>query len=229
MDLSSLEKRLGISFKNKELLEQAFIHRSYLNENRDFHLPHNERLEFLGDAVLELVVTEYLFQEYPDKPEGELTAWRAALVNTKMLSAIGHELDFNSHLLLSHGEAKEEGKARDYILANTVEAFIGSLYLDQGLKSAGKFIITHILSKLPGVLESRLFEDAKSHFQELAQEKVAITPSYSVLKEWGPDHAKSFRVGVYLDKELAGEGEGLSKQEAEQAAARNALENKHWN
>jgi len=228
MELESLEKQLNISFKNKELLEQAFIHRSYLNENRDFHLAHNERLEFLGDAVLELVVTEHLFTEHPDKPEGDLTAWRAALVNTKMLASIGHELDFNSHLLLSRGEAKEEGKARDYILANTVEAFIGSLYLDQGLKNAEKFIITYILSKLPQVLEDKLFLDAKSHFQEMAQEKVAITPVYNVLKDWGPDHAKNFRIGVYLGSELAGEGEGSSKQEAEQDAATNALKNKHW-
>src|SRR3989344_3155408 len=228
MDLSSLEKILGISFKNKELLEQAFIHRSYLNENRDFHLPHNERLEFLGDAVLELIVTEHLYQEHPDKPEGELTAWRAALVNTKMLASIGRELDFNSHLLLSRGEAKEEGKARDYILANTVEAFIGALYLDQGLKFAEKFITTYILSKLPEVLQDKLFVDSKSRFQELAQEKEGITPTYIVLKEWGPDHAKHFRIGVYLEKELAAEGEGSSKQEAEQEAAKNALTEKNW-
>ncbi len=229
MELSSLEQKLGTRFKNKQLLEQAFIHRSYLNENRDFHLPHNERLEFLGDAVLELVVTEHLYNERPHKPEGELTAWRAALVNTKMLASIGKELDFSSYLRLSHGEAKEEGKARDYILANTVEAFIGAVYLDQGLKSAEKFIITYVLSKLPQVLKEKLFLDSKSHFQEVAQEKVAITPSYSVLKEWGPDHAKNFKIGVYLEKELAGEGQGSSKQEAEQDAARNALTNKNWN
>lgn len=228
MDLASLEKKLGISFTNKDLLEQAFIHRSYLNENRDFHLAHNERLEFLGDAVLELVVTERLYNEHPDRPEGELTAWRAALVNTKMLSTIGRDLDFSDYLRLSRGEAKETGKARDYILANTVEAFIGALYLDQDLKSVEKFIITQILSKLPHVLEDKLFLDAKSHFQEIAQEKVAITPSYTVLKEWGPDHAKSFLIGVYLDKELAGEGEGSSKQEAEQAAARDALDRRGW-
>jgi ribonuclease-3 len=228
MELESLEKQLNISFKNKELLEQAFIHRSYLNENRDFHLAHNERLEFLGDAVLELVITEHLFKNHPDKPEGDLTAWRAALVNTKMLASIGRELEFSDYLRLSRGEAKEEGKARDYILANTVEAFIGATYLDQGLKVAEKFIITYIFSKLPQVLEEKLFEDAKSHFQEVAQEKTSITPSYAVLKDWGPDHAKSFRIGVYLNKELVGEGEGLSKQEAEQDAAKNALKNKGW-
>jgi ribonuclease-3 len=228
MELSTLESKLNVTFKDKEMLEQAFIHRSYLNENRDFHLAHNERLEFLGDAVLELVITEHLFKNHPDKPEGDLTAWRAALVNTKMLASIGRELEFSDYLRLSRGEAKEEGKARDYILANTVEAFIGATYLDQGLKVAEKFIITYIFSKLPQVLEEKLFEDAKSHFQEVAQEKTSITPSYAVLKDWGPDHAKSFRIGVYLNKELVGEGEGLSKQEAEQDAAKNALKNKGW-
>jgi len=156
-ELSKLEADLKLPFKNKDLLQQAFVHRSYLNENRDFHLQHNERLEFLGDAVLELIVTEHLYKEYPDNPEGDLTAWRAALVNTKMLSHIGRELEFSNYLMLSRGEAKEEGKARDYILANTVEAFIGASYLDQGLKNAEKFITTYILSKLPEVFASLCF------------------------------------------------------------------------
>jgi len=227
-DLSKLEAELKLTFKNKDLLQQAFVHRSYLNENRDFYLQHNERLEFLGDAVLELIVTEHLYKEYPDNPEGDLTAWRAALVNTKMLSHIGRELEFSDYLMLSRGEAKEEGKARDYILANTVEAFIGASYLDQGLKNAEKFITTYILSKLPEVLKDRLFLDAKSRFQELAQEKISTTPTYEVIKDWGPDHAKNFRIGVYLDRELVAEGEGSSKQEAEQDAAKNALTEKDW-
>ena len=227
-DFSLLEDKLNVKFKNKDLLEQAFVHRSYLNENPNFHLHHNERLEFLGDAVLELVVTEHLYNEHPDKPEGEMTSWRAALVNAKMLSAIAKELDLNAFLLLSKGETKETGKARDYILANTMEAFIGALYLDQGLKNTEKFIITNVLVKLPYILESKLFEDAKSKFQEIAQEKEEITPSYTVLKEWGPDHAKNFQIGVYLDKKLVAEGEGSSKQEAEQDAAHNALEKKRW-
>src|SRR3989338_3357629 len=227
-NLTKLENTLIISFRSKSLLQQAFVHRSYLNENRDLHLEHNERLEFLGDAVLELVVTEHLYREYPDRTEGELTAWRAALVNSKRLSSIGRELHFNTYLMLSRGEAKEEGKARDYILANTVEAFIGALYLDQGLKFAEKFITTYILSKLPEVMQDKLFVDSKSRFQELAQEKEGITPTYIVLKEWGPDHAKHFRIGVYLEKELAAEGEGSSKQEAEQEAAKNALTEKNW-
>ena len=227
-ELSKLEAELKFTFNNKDLLQQAFVHRSYLNENRGFHLQHNERLEFLGDAVLELIVTEHLYKEYPDNPEGDLTAWRAALVNTKMLSHIGRELEFSNYLMLSRGEAKEEGKARDYILANTVEAFIGASYLDQGLKNAEKFITTYILSKLPEVLEDRLFLDAKSRFQELAQEKIGTTPTYEVIKDWGPDHAKNFRIGIYLDKELVAEGEGSSKQEAEQDAAKNALIEKGW-
>ncbi|MBI2574109.1 MAG: ribonuclease III [Candidatus Wildermuthbacteria bacterium] len=228
-DFSQLEKKLKIAFKNKDLLTHAFTHRSYLNENPDFHLTHNERLEFLGDAVLELAVTEYLFEQYPSRPEGELTAWRAALVNAKMLSAVAKELDFNDFLLLSKGESKETGKARDYILANAMEAFIGSLYLDQGMGAADKFIGKHILVKLPEVLETKTFQDSKSKFQEIAQEKTSITPSYTVLKEWGPDHEKHFQIGVFLNQELVAEGEGTSKQEAEETAARNALEKKRWN
>ena len=222
-DFPELEKKLNVKFKNKDLLTQAFVHRSYLNENPSFHLSQNERLEFLGDAVLELIVTEKLYIEYPDKPEGELTSWRAALVNAKMLSEIAKRLEFNDFLLLSHGEKKETGKAREYILANTIEAFIGALYLDRGLKVTEKFIIKHILSELPRVLEGNLYQDAKSHFQEVAQEKTGITPAYSVLKEWGPDHIKHFQIGVYLNKELIAEGQGSSKQEAEQDAATNAL------
>ena len=227
-DFPELEKKLRTKFKNKDLLTQAFVHRSYLNENPNFHLSQNERLEFLGDAVLELVVTENLYNTYPDKAEGELTSWRAALVNAKMLSEVAKKLEFNDFLLLSRGEKKETGKAREYILANTMESFIGALYLDQGLKAAAKFIIKHILSELPRVLESNLYQDAKSHFQEIAQEKTGITPAYSVLKEWGPDHVKHFEIGVYLNKELVAQGQGSSKQEAEQDAATNGLETKGW-
>ena len=227
-DFPELEKKLDTKFKNKDLLTQAFVHRSYLNENPNFHLSQNERLEFLGDAVLELVVTENLYNTYPDKAEGELTSWRAALVNAKMLSEVAKKLEFNDFLLLSRGEKKETGKSREYILANTMESFIGALYLDQGLKAAAKFIIKHILSELPRVLESNLYQDAKSHFQEIAQEKTGITPAYSVLKEWGPDHIKHFKIGVYLNKELIAQGQGSSKQEAEQDAATNGLEIKGW-
>ncbi len=227
-DFSKLETKLGVKFKNKDLLIQAFCHRSYLNENPDFYLSHNERLEFLGDAVLELVVTEYLYQKYPEKSEGELTNWRAALVNAKMLSEIARELDFNNFLLLSRGEAKELGKARQYILANTFEAFVGSIYLDQGYGKTKEFIEKYLIVKLPRIIEKGLFKDAKSRFQEEAQERVGITPIYKVLDEWGPDHAKHFIIGVFLNKELVAKGEGSSKQEAEEEAAKNALEIKNW-
>jgi len=226
-DFSKLEKELNISFKNKDLLIQAFCHRSYLNENPNFYLEHNERLEFLGDAVLELVVTEYLYKNYPQKAEGELTNWRAALVNAKMLSEMARELGLNDFLLLSRGEAKELGKARQYILANTFESLIGALYLDQGYKICQNLIEKKLIVKLPEILEKGLFKDAKSLFQEEAQEKTGITPIYKVVKEWGPDHAKHFIVGVFLNKELVAKGEGSSKQEGEEKAAENALAIKH--
>jgi len=227
-DFSLLERKLKIKFKNKDLLTQAFVHRSYINENPGFRLFHNERLEFLGDAVLELVVTEYLFQKYPKKPEGELTCWRAALVNAKMLSEVAKRLGFNDFLLLSKGERAETGKARQYILANTFEAFVGSLYLDQGYEACSKFIQKEVIRELPRIIEKGLFKDAKSLFQEKAQEIVGITPTYQVLKEWGPDHAKRFIVGVFLKEERVAEGEGSSKQEAEEKAAQKALEEKNW-
>ena len=228
MDFSKLEKKLGIDFKNKDLLMQAFVHRSYLNENTDFNIPHNERLEFLGDAILEHAVTEYLFLKYPEKTEGELTSLRAALVNTNMLSYIAKEIGFNDFLLLSMGEIKDNGKARYYILANTFEAFIGALYLDQRYEACKDFIEKHLIKELPRVIKEGLFKDPKSIFQEKAQEKLNITPSYEVLDEFGPDHEKTFIVGVYLKRELIAEGEGSSKQEAESEAAKKALEIKNW-
>lgn len=226
-DFSQLESALGVEFKNKDLLKQAFIHRSYLNEHPSEDLEHNERLEFLGDAVLELVVTEYLHNKYPN-PEGELTSWRAALVNSKMLAHIATELQFNDYLLLSRGEARDTGRARQYILANTMEAFIGALYLDKGMDDAGPFIIDRIVKELPAVLEKKLYRDAKSAFQEEAQEKAGVTPIYEVLEESGPDHEKTFIVGVYLEHKMVAKGEGSSKQEAEEEAAQKALEVKGW-
>jgi len=227
-DFTPFEKKLNLKFKNKDLLIQAFCHRSYLNENPDFYLENNERLEFLGDAVLELVVTEYLYQKYPKKPEGELTNWRAALVNARMLSEVASKLEFNDFLLLSRGETKELGKARQYILANTFESLVGALYLDQGLDSPAKFIKKYLIKELPHIIKFGLFKDSKSRFQEEAQERVGITPTYKVLEEWGPDHAKHFVIGVFLTKELVAKGEGSSKQEAEETAAKNALEIKSW-
>ncbi|MDP3883317.1 MAG: ribonuclease III [Candidatus Staskawiczbacteria bacterium] len=227
-DFSILEKKLGISFKNKDLLTQAFTHRSYLNENPSFNLQHNERLEFLGDAVIELIVTSHLYLDYPEKAEGELTNWRAALVNAKMMTKVSEELGFNDFLLLSKGEAKEGGKARAYILANTFEALLGALYLDSGYAPCDEFIKKYLLRELPDIIKKGSYRDSKSWFQEEAQERVSVTPTYSVLKESGPDHDKLFVVGVFLDKELVAEGEGSSKQEAEEDAAKVALEIKKW-
>ncbi len=227
-DFSPLERKLNLKFKNRDFLIQAFCHRSYLNENPDFYLDHNERLEFLGDAVLELVVTEYLYKQYPKKAEGELTNWRASLVNAKILAEVAGELDFNEFLLLSRGETKEIGKARQYILANTFESLVGSIYLDSGYTTCEDFIKKYLIVKLPEIVEKGLFRDSKSRFQEEAQERAGITPTYRVLKESGPDHAKLFVIGVFLDRDLIAEGEGSSKQEAEEAAAKNALTAKHW-
>jgi len=227
-DFSKLEKELDIEFKNKDLLTQAFVHRSFLNENPKLKLSNNERLEFLGDAILEHVVTEYLFQKYPEKSEGDLTSLRASLVNAKMLAKTAKDLGLNDFLLLSQGEIKETGKSRQYILANTHEAFIGALYLDQGLEVCKDLIEKHLIKELPHIIEEGLFRDAKSVFQEEAQERVGTTPSYEVLKEKGPDHAKHFVIGVFLGKDLVAEGEGSSKQEAEEAAAKKGLKVKSW-
>ena len=225
--LSKLEKKLGFKFKNKNLLRQAFVHRSYLNEHPNFSLDHNERLEFLGDAVLELVTTGYLYKNYPN-PEGELTSWRAALVNSQMLAKIATKLKIDSYLLLSKGEAKDTGRARQYISADTFEALVGAIYLDQGLKQSVKFIEKNLLDELPQILEKKLYRDAKSLFQEKAQDRLGITPTYKVLKEWGPDHVKHFEVGVYLEKELVSRGEGASKHQAQEKAAQEALKKKGW-
>jgi ribonuclease-3 len=227
-DFSILEKKLNIRFDNKAFLTQAFIHRSYLNENPEMDLGNNERLEFLGDAVLELVVTQHLYLRYPAESEGKLTSWRAALVNTKMISAAAGKIGFGDFLLLSKGEAKEDGKSRQYILANTFEAFIGSLYLDQGYEPCRGFITDNLLVELPKIIRDELYRDAKSRFQEVAQEKVRVTPTYQVLDEQGPDHAKYFLVGVYLGDHLVAKGGGYSKQEAEEETAKKALEAKGW-
>src|SRR3989344_891490 len=230
---SKLENFLGIAFKNKDLLRTALTHRSYLNENPSVSADgkpaeNNERLEFLGDAVLELIITEYLYERFPDKPEGELTSLRASLVNANMLGSVAGDLGFNDFLLLSRGEAKDVGRARQYILANTFEAFIGALYLDQDHGAVKNFIIKALEHKIPEILEKRLYRDSKSLFQEESQERVSITPTYQVQKEWGTDHDKHFIVGVYLEKELVAEGEGPSKQTAQQQAAEAALKAKNW-
>lgn len=227
-DIKEFAQKIGIEFSNPDTLVQAFVHRSYLNENPKFRLSHNERLEFLGDAVLELAVTEELYAKYPEKPEGELTSFRAALVNAKMLSEIAERLGMNDYLLMSRGEAKDTGRARQVLLANAMEAVIGAIYLDKGYGAAKDFIATYILVHLPEVIERRLFKDPKSLFQEIAQDKIGITPSYRVLKEWGPDHDRHFVVGLYLNDELVAEGEGHSKQTAEVNAAEKGLLAKKW-
>ncbi len=227
-NFSELEKKLNLKFKNKDLLIQAFCHRSYLNENPKFYLNHNERLEFLGDAVLELVVTEFLYKNY-ENPEGDLTNWRASLVNSQSLLKITKKLDFEKYLLLSKGAQKDKGKTRETILANAFEAFLGALYLDQGYRRCQKFISFYLLPELPRILEEGAWKDSKSLFQELAQEKERVTPTYRVLKETGPDHLKHFVIGVFLaDDEVVAKGEGYSKQEAELKAAEQALKIKKW-
>ena len=228
-NLAKFEEKLGCSFKNQDLLLQALTHRSYLNENPSFRLGHNERLEFLGDAVLELVVTEALYHAFPEKPEGELTSFRAALVNAKMLADVATALEINEFLILSRGEAKDVGRARQYILANTFEAVVGAMYLDQGYGVTRAFLERVVLTpRLEEVIEKKLYKDPKSLFQEEAQERVSITPTYEVMKEWGPDHDKHFIVGVYLGTELVAEGEGPSKQIAQEEAARKGLAVKGW-
>lgn len=227
-DFSAFEEQNGVVFKNKALLRQAFTHRSYINENKEAGLGHNERLEFLGDAVLELVVTEYLYGIYPDKTEGELTSYRSALVNTNTISRVAGDLHMDDYLLLSRGEAKDTGRARQYILANTFEAVIGAIYLDQGYDVAKGFIEKNLFPLQKEIVEMGLWQDSKSLFQEKAQDVASVTPTYKTVKETGPDHDKYFTVAVYLGSEMIAEGKGRSKQEAEQEAARHGLEEKGW-
>jgi ribonuclease-3 len=221
-ELSEFEGTLGLRFNDAALLERAFIHRSYLNEHPKLGLEHNERLEFLGDAVLELVVTDYLYRNY-ENPEGDLTNWRSALVKTESLAAVAEELGVMTFMKLSRGEAKGNDRSRMLISANATEAIIGAIYLDQGYETASKFIHKYIIAGLPQILESGTWVDPKSKFQELAQERDGITPVYKVLEEVGPDHDKTFTVGVYVGKQLRGQGTGSSKQAAQQVAASQAL------
>jgi ribonuclease-3 len=229
LDFAEFEKRIGVTFSDRALLRQAFTHRSYLNENRsEGGIGHNERLEFLGDAVLELVVTDYLYGRYPDKDEGDLTSYRSALVNTNTLSQTSSELNVNAYLLLSRGEAKDVGRARQYILANAFEAITGAIYLDQGYDAARDFISRFLLPKIDMIIIEGAFIDAKSKFQEMSQDKMSVTPAYKTLRESGPDHDKRFEVGAYIGENLIASGQGKSKQDAEQEAARAALKAKGW-
>lgn len=227
MNFTEFEKKISVDFKNKSLLKEAFTHRSYVNENPNAG-NHNERLEFLGDAVLELVITRQLFEKYPDSNEGDLTSYRAGLVNTGSLSNMAEKLEMNSYILLSKGEEKDTGRARHYILANAYEAVVGAIYLDAGYGAVKEFIAKTLFPYIEEVVEKRLWQDAKSFFQEKAQNEEGITPSYKVLKEEGPDHSKIFTVGVFIGNEMMSQGEGLSKQEAEQSAAQKALNARNW-
>lgn len=228
VDLAKLEELLDVAFTDKNILRSAITHRSYLNEHRDATQEHNERLEFLGDAVLELVVTDFLFKKYPDKPEGELTAIRAALVNTTSLSAAADEIGLNEYLLMSKGEAKDTGRARQYILANAFEACIGAIYMDRGYDVAEQFIARQLFARTDEIVAKRLWQDPKSRFQELAQERTSVTPTYELLSQEGPDHDRVFTVGVFLNSDKVAEGSGRSKQEAEQSAAEHAIAAKSW-
>ncbi len=227
IDKKELEQILKNKINNPDLYLSAFTHRSYLNENRSFSLPHNERLEFLGDAVLELVATEYLYKNYPH-PEGELTNFRSALVNYKKLSDIAKRIGLEQFLLMSRGEAKDVGRARQVILANCIEAVLGAMYLDSGYEETSKFIEREILTELGAIISGGSYLDPKSKLQELVQEKKGVTPTYGVISETGPDHNKIFVVGAYIGREEAGRGTGPSKQEAELAAAEDALKQNNF-
>ena len=227
-DWKPFESSIGVTFKNSDLLTQAFIHRSFLNENPRIGFEHNERLEFLGDAVLELVVTDFLYKTYPESPEGELTSYRAALVNATTLADVAQGIGMNDYLFLSRGEAKDTGKARQYILANAFEALVGAIFLDQGYAPAEGFIARVLHIRTNEIIKKKLWRDSKSLVQEKCQEFLGVTPSYKVIKESGPDHDKHFIMGIYFGAEKIAEGKGHSKQESEQSAARAALEAKHW-
>ncbi len=228
-DFKKLEKKIGVDFSDSDLLRQALTHRSYINEHPEFVLGHNERLEFLGDAVLEIVVTEHLFLHFADTPEGDLTNWRASLVNAKMLYVVAQEIGLEDYIYLSKGEERDRNKkSRSFILANAVEALIGAIYLDKGIAAAKGFIDTYILSHLQEILENRLYLDPKSRFQEIAQEREGVTPHYQILEESGPDHAKLFKVGLFLDSKMIATGEGSSKQEAQVSAAQQGLKELLW-
>ncbi|HVT74906.1 MAG TPA: ribonuclease III [Candidatus Paceibacterota bacterium] len=228
INFSEFEKKAGVTFADKDLLRQAFTHRSYINENKNADLEHNERLEYLGDAVLQLIVTDFLYRTYPNNPEGDLTTYRSSLVNAIALSEVASNLSMGDYLLLSKGVANDTGRARQYILANMFEAVIGAIYIDQGYEAAKAFIEKNIFRFADAMIARGGLVDGKSTFQEMAQKKLGITPSYKLVRESGPDHDKSFTVAALIGKDQIATGEGKSKQEAEQNAAFRALEAKGW-
>jgi len=225
--LEKLQEIIGITFQRIELLKQALIHRSYVNEIPDKNqLQHNERIEFLGDAVLELIITEYLFATYPKHKEGELTSFRAATVRTSSLAETAETINLGEYIYLSNGEERTGGRKRPYILANTFESLLGAIYLDQGLEKVKDFLNKTLIPKIANIITHRLDIDSKSKLQEMAQETLGITPSYYLLSAVGPDHAKEFQMSVKIGEKECGEGKGRNKQEAEENAAKDAL--KHW-
>ncbi|MBU1133060.1 ribonuclease III [Patescibacteria group bacterium] len=223
-DFKKIQKILGIKLKDETLFKTAFTHRSYLNEHPKYENPSNERLEFLGDAVLQLLSSEYLFKNYPDHPEGDLTNFRSSVVCTSSIGKEAKRLDYGELLLLSNGEESTGGREREYILANTFEAVLGALFLEKGLAQCRKFVERELMHKIEDVIKNDEYKDAKSLFQESAQDKFNITPVYKILRSWGPDHQKMFKVGVFIGKDTWGIGKGNSKQKAEQGAAETALE-----
>src|SRR3990167_387006 len=227
-DFDTFQSGLGLQFNDPALLRQAFTHRSYLNEHRGEGFGHNERLEFLGDAVLEFISTHFLYEKCPEKAEGDLTAYRAALVNAVTCAEVANKIGMNDFLLLSRGEAKYTGRARNILLANAFEALVGAIYIDQGYDEAKKFIDKNLFPKIDEIVKQRLWQDAKSALQEKVQEVDGVTPSYAVIRQTVPDHDKHFIVGVYVKNPLGTEGDGKSKQEAEQADASEALDKKGW-
>lgn len=222
-DLSTLEKNIGVDFSNKALLEIALTHRSFLNENKEVS-ENNERLEFLGDAVLELIVSDYLFNNFTDRPEGELTSFRSALVKTESLAETAKNLEYGKYLRLSKGEEETGGREKDYLLANTFEAVLGAIYIDKGYDACKEFVHKVLLPKLNDIVENRLDIDSKTRIQELAQSTYKVTPIYEVVKEEGPDHDKTFTVVVKIDDKVIGQGTGSSKQRAEERAATEGVE-----
>ncbi|MDD3487934.1 MAG: ribonuclease III [Candidatus Pacebacteria bacterium] len=228
-NFKKIEKIIGVQFKNIDLLKQALTHRSFLNEHPEWlDIGHNEKLEFLGDAVIGLITAEYLYKKYPQLQEGELTSLRAALINGNSLLEAAAETGIQDYLLVSKGEKKELKKHQPYFLANAIEALVGAIYLDQGYTEAEKFAKKYLLVKADKIFKTKSFRDPKSIFQEKSQEILSITPTYKLIKSWGPDHAKQFEIGVYLKDKLIAQGEGCSKQEAEVQAAEKALLKKEW-
>lgn len=226
--LIPFEQKIGIDFTDKDILLRAFTHRSFINEKKGRGLLHNERIEFLGDAVLEIIVTDFLFHSFPKEDEGTLTAYRAAMVNTDSLSMQAKKLELDSFLLLSKGERMDTNKGRDHILANTFEALIGAIYLDQGLEKAAEFVGGQLFDYMQVIIDNQLHKDPKSYFQELAQDRRKTTPYYELVESVGPDHDKEFVMGAYLEEEMIATGSGQSKQKAESEAARAALEALEW-